>query len=331
MSQAATLLNNMVDSRTANNNGAEPHIVVSADRFITVPAELKRIAVQGDHNIETVTFDCPRYWDTLDLDAATVYINYMLADGTMGSFLVENKVIDQYDSNTVHFDWTVSGNVTKVPGKMRFLVCAKVITSAGDEIRHWHSEISDDAYISEGLEAVETIVDIHPDIITQILARLDVIQENASKPSKKQEVIASINNGITVIDSGLKYADGVVEIKKIDDILWITDSCMYNLTSNFNTLDERTVFRFSLPKELSIRIPDLNGDYVANGTVGFSPAIAYEHVTYTRFNCHAYIIRSEIGTDVDTFQLVYSGTSAISGGGLCAFYLKMPLILNEQE
>ena len=39
------------------DSATEEHIVVGADRFITVPDSLKRIAVQFDHNIETVTFD----------------------------------------------------------------------------------------------------------------------------------------------------------------------------------------------------------------------------------------------------------------------------------
>lgn len=41
----------------------EAHIVINSDRSVSVPDELKNIAVQYDHNIETVTFDCPRYWD----------------------------------------------------------------------------------------------------------------------------------------------------------------------------------------------------------------------------------------------------------------------------
>lgn len=34
-------------------NKTEPHIVVGSDRMITVPDELKNIAVQYDHNVET--------------------------------------------------------------------------------------------------------------------------------------------------------------------------------------------------------------------------------------------------------------------------------------
>ena len=70
MSQATDLLNSLTDdqiSAYSSNAGEEPHIVIGNDRFITVPESLKRIAVQYDHNVETVTFDCPRYWDDLDM------------------------------------------------------------------------------------------------------------------------------------------------------------------------------------------------------------------------------------------------------------------------
>ena len=64
MSQAEELLDSIsVDDialYTADPE-TEEHIVVGSDRFITVPNSLKRIGVQYDHNIETVTFDCPRY------------------------------------------------------------------------------------------------------------------------------------------------------------------------------------------------------------------------------------------------------------------------------
>jgi hypothetical protein len=194
MSQASELLNNTENQRIAASLGPEPHIVVGADRFITVPSVLKRLAVQGDHNIETVIFDCPRYWDDLDLYSMTVYVNYMLADGTPGSFRVENKNLDDIDANIFHFTWTISGNVTKINGKIRFLVCAKNVNEYGEIVNHWNSELNEEAYISKGLECTDVVAEMQPDIITQILARLDSIPTN---------LVTSINAFyITITDKG---------------------------------------------------------------------------------------------------------------------------------
>ena len=140
-------------------------------------------------------------------------------------------------------------------------------------------------------------------------------------------LICDINSGISVVDAGLTYSRGVVAVRKIGSVLWVTDSGVYNFTDSFATTNNRTVLQFTLPKALSNMIPNVNGVYGTSGTIGYSPALAYENVTYTTFNCQAYLKRSEIGEEVDTFQVVYTGLSAINGGGLCGFHLKLPLLL----
>lgn len=103
----------------------EPHIIIDSNRYVTVPDELKRIGVQHDHNIETVTFDCPRYWDGNDISKMAIFINYRRSDGEIGSYLANNVKIDETDDSIIHFDWTISENVTAIKGKLAFLVCAK--------------------------------------------------------------------------------------------------------------------------------------------------------------------------------------------------------------
>ena len=124
MSQAEALLNNLASEETTvytRNSETEGHIVIGNDRFITVPDSLKRIAVQYDHNIETVTFDCPRYWDNHDMSQMKVYINYILPNNKVGSYLAQNVTPL---GNTMTFTWTISDNVTQVKGDISFLVCA---------------------------------------------------------------------------------------------------------------------------------------------------------------------------------------------------------------
>ena len=136
-----------------------------------------------------------------------------------------------------------------------------------------------------------------------------------------------VNKDVTVIDAGLTYSRGVVEIRQEGNMLWLQDSGVYNFTDAFETANNRTVLQFTLPKKLSDRIPNVNGVYGTTGTVMYFPALAYENVTYTTFNCQSYIKRSAIGDTEDTYQVVYTGCSAISGGGLCGFHLRMPILM----
>ena len=158
------------------NPATEPHIVIGADRVIEVPDELKRIAVQFDHNIETVTFDCPRYWDGNDMSKMKIYINYKTPDNRVGSYHSDEVTVDTSDTNIMHFTWTISKNVTSVKGTLSFLVCIKKTDASGNEINHWNSELNREMTISEGLECAETILDDYPDIITHILTRLSTLE-----------------------------------------------------------------------------------------------------------------------------------------------------------
>lgn len=226
MSQAEDLLNSLSDSDIAlytANPETEPHIVVDSNRYITVPEELKRIAVQHDHNIETVTFDCPRYWDGIDMSRMKVYINYMRPDGEPGSYIADKITIDETDQSIMHFDWTIRSHVTEAKGKILFLVCIKNANEDGLEENHWNSELNDDLYISEGLEAMEITQEAYPDIFTQLLNRIDIYEERSSNymeaadASAKAAAVSEDNakvseeNAATSEANSKKYMDTVAE------------------------------------------------------------------------------------------------------------------------
>lgn len=182
MSQADELLETMLSESDDIETG---NIVIGADRFITVPESLKRIAVQYDHNAETVTFDCPRYWDEHDMSTMKVYVNYMRSDEVVGSHLCSTPVVDETDDSIMHFDWTVSGHVTYVPGPIAFLVCVKDVDTEGNPETYWNSELNTDLYVSNGMKSQDTVVRHYPDIITQLLNRMD----NAEKVVDSLDII----------------------------------------------------------------------------------------------------------------------------------------------
>ena len=170
MSKADELLNSLSEddiSLQLANPETEPHIIIGEDRVISVPKELQRIAVQYDHDVETVTFDCPRYWDDLDMSKLNIYINYMRKDRYVGCYKATNITVDGADSNIMHFNWKISCNVSEVVGELKFLVCIKKSDAEGYEVNHWNSELNTEMYISQGLEAEESIFDAYPDIISQ--------------------------------------------------------------------------------------------------------------------------------------------------------------------
>ena len=102
----------------------EPHIVIHPDRSVTVPEELKNLAVQYDHNIATVIFDCPRYWDGNDMSKMGIRINYEREDGYGDCYVCTDVTADEEDPKLMHFSWVISRNVSDMPGILHFAVCA---------------------------------------------------------------------------------------------------------------------------------------------------------------------------------------------------------------
>ena len=239
MSQAEELLNSLDTS----NASEESHIVIGKDRFITVPDALKRLAVQYDHDIETVTFDCPRYWDEHDMSTMAIYVNYLCADNEPGCYKVKNVAVDSTDSTIMHFDWVISKNVTMAHGPIAFLVCVKNTDADGVEKNHWNSEICKDCFISAGIEYDGgDINEIYPDVLAQwrqeVLAITDDIvaaKENGEltgPPGVSPTIqISDINGGhrVTITD-----IDGTKSFDVMDTIV--------NGTEAVNELLDRFVY-----------------------------------------------------------------------------------------
>lgn len=158
----------------------EAHIVIGKDRVITVPPDLRRLGVQYDKNVESVTFDCPRYWDGIDLLNMAMYINYIRSDRKTGSYHVADTAVVPDDENMINFTWTISEHVAYVNGKITFLVCAKHSDSSGASTNRWNSEINRDCYISEGMDTNQVIEDVNTDLITQVLLKIDELDEKCT-------------------------------------------------------------------------------------------------------------------------------------------------------
>ena len=170
MSDANELLNSLTQDEIAVYSAdvsVEPHIIIGKDRHISVPEELRRIAVQFDHNIETVTFDCIRYWDEHDLSSMKIYINYIRADGGEGTFEAENITIDEVDDSIIHFTWTISRNATSAKGTLTIFVCAEKTDDNGVIERCWNTELNSEMTVSPGKKNAAVLDNVYTDILTQ--------------------------------------------------------------------------------------------------------------------------------------------------------------------
>lgn len=190
----------------------EGHIVIGEDRAVSVPEALRCIAVEHDHNIETVTFDCPRYWDGHDFSEMHVYINYRCANGKLGQYPCKTVTIDEADETIIHFDWTISRNLSCSKGVVSFLVCVKKTLDDGSVENHWSSRINQEMEVLEGLECPAEEIADYPDVIEQILLRLDDIEKNGGSGGG-----SSVEVDTTLSQSG-KAADAKTVGEKFEQL-----------------------------------------------------------------------------------------------------------------
>lgn len=227
MSQAEELLDSLPTdgeaaqyllSSLSSNEEVEEHIVIGNDRVITVPSSLKKIAVQYDHNVRTVTFDCPRYCDGRDLSTMIITVNYVRPDGELGMYLVDSVTFDETDNTVMHFDWVIKSHVTDASGNLSFLVCAKKLNDDGTSENHWNTEINQEMTISKGLECSEVIAGEYPDLITRILTRLHTVEANYQKKTKATAISLPISgwSGSGLLYSQIASVPNVTENSRVE-------------------------------------------------------------------------------------------------------------------
>ena len=100
------------------------------------------------------------------MSQSRICINYKRPDGILGSYVASNIIVDETDDTTMHFDWTISQDVTVKDGSLMFLVCIKKFDAdTGEEINNWHSELNTEMCISKGLECDEIIDESYSELV----------------------------------------------------------------------------------------------------------------------------------------------------------------------
>lgn len=182
------------------------HIIINKDRTVVVPDSVRKIGIQYDHKVNTLTFDCPRYADdnqSIDLSRMAIYINFSRNDKTKGSIAAANVFVDPDDPEIMHFDFVITRSVTLVNGPIICLVCAKSTDAEGVEVNHWNSELFNKLSVGEGMEAEEELTEEEIDYITGLLqqintthaevADIDTRVEDLEFNQEKQGVVSEVD------------------------------------------------------------------------------------------------------------------------------------------
>jgi hypothetical protein len=272
----------------------EPHIVINSDRSIVVPSELKDIAVQYDHNIETVTFDCPRYWDETDMSEMLVSINYSLANGFEDTYICPEVIIDETDDSIIHFSWTISNKVTQAIGAIDFIVCLKLLDA--DEIadKVWHSRKCTDLNVLPGKECDARIISEYEEGVRSVsnplayARKLNSVYEGYDFPDDYELIlnvpIANTFNQMCKFSTGLKVVTLVGNV--VNDVLDFIETFMGATSLEMINAEEYNFKPYDATRMFSgcIKLKEIKGQIdlsrISAGIGAFTDCYALEEIRF---------------------------------------------------
>lgn len=143
-------------------------------RTITVPSGLQTVGVESDEDVRRLNFQMPKQYGEVDLSEFNIRINFLNANNSGDVYAVTDKAVS---GDNITFSWLVGRNALAYRGNIRFIVCLKKTDAEGVVQQEFNTTVAT-LSVLEGLETTEQVIQENPDIIEQILARLDELEEN---------------------------------------------------------------------------------------------------------------------------------------------------------
>ncbi len=145
-------------------------------RKITIPDTIKNLGVESDDDVLRLHFSIPRMYGTVDLADFDIRINYMNAGNESDVYVVADKYAEP---DAITFSWLVDRTVAAYKGNVKFIVCLKLLSEDGIVVKEFNTTVAT-LPVLEGLETSEKVVQQNPDVLEQILRRLDALEQNGT-------------------------------------------------------------------------------------------------------------------------------------------------------
>ena len=175
MATADEILEQMENNPELYAADPEEICVIDNDlRTISIPSSVQLAGVESDEDVRCLYFQMPKQYHEVDLSEFNIRINFLNANNSGDVYAVTDKAVS---GDNITFSWLVGRNALAYRGNIRFIVCLKKTDAEGVVQQEFNTTIAQ-LTVLEGLETTEAVVAENPDIIEQILQRLDNLEEN---------------------------------------------------------------------------------------------------------------------------------------------------------
>lgn len=194
-----------VEAAVMAETAAEPEEVCTIDvttRTITIPESLKIAGVMADNKVKRIYFKVPKQAQIADLSKLDVHINYLNAEMQGDRHDCTDKAIS---GEYMTFSWLISDFATMYKGNITFIVC---MDNAETE-EHWNTTVAT-LTVLEGLETSATIVEQNPDVLEDVLQRIEALEKGGGG-SGITAATATIDNNTGTPDVDVEIEDGTLK------------------------------------------------------------------------------------------------------------------------
>ena len=181
-----------VTGETENSNDI---LTVSHDfRKIDIPKTKKLAGVTSDEQVNTILFQCERYYGGVDLSEFSFRINYKNANGEGDQYLVTEKTVTD---DMITFAWVVGRHACAYAGTIQFIVCA-VKTGDGGVIQQEYNTAIHQLKVEQGLETSEDVYELAIDFIEQFRQDAEFVHEMAEHNEDSEAYAVGTKGGTPV-------------------------------------------------------------------------------------------------------------------------------------
>lgn len=209
------------------------HLMKDSDTAFTIDPITRKITsssskvslMQYDHDSEIFTFQIPKLVEGHDMSLCNkIEIHYTnIHKRTKQTSSDVYPVTDAaVDGDNLTFSWLVSGNATKYPGSLNFLVRFGCLENDNTFSYLWHTDIFKNITISDGMSNTEAVAEDYSDILEQwrsdLIERCTDYNNITNAPIKYVKSPDADGNYLIVrnLESGTYVLDGSFYLFKTD-------------------------------------------------------------------------------------------------------------------
>ena len=160
------------------------HLIKDADTVFTIDPVTRKIIsssskvslMQYDHDSEIFTFQIPKLVEGHDMSLCNkieihyTNINKKTKEASRDIYPVTDATVD---GDNLIFSWLISGNATKYPGSLIFLIRFGCLEDNNVFSYLWHTDIFKNITISDGMSNTEAVAEDYSDILEQWRSEID--------------------------------------------------------------------------------------------------------------------------------------------------------------